>query len=83
MFNTKIKEILLNMNDIPSSVNYKRFITKKLKYLGEKEGYTINAQFNNRLINRIYSWYVDSDFLLLKFMCHRGYFREDILHKFY
>ena len=36
------------------------------------------SQFINRLKNRIYSWYVDSVFLLLKFMYHRGCFREDI-----
>ena len=41
MYDTKIKQIL-NTNDIPSSVNCKRFITQKLKYLGEKEGYIIN-----------------------------------------
>ena len=58
-----------------------RFITQKLKYLAEKEGYIINNQFNNRLKNKIYSWYVDSDFLLLKFMCHRGCFRDDIYLK--
>ena len=34
-------------------------------------------QFNNRLKNRIYSWYVDNVFFLLKFMYHRGCFRED------
>ena len=80
MYDKKIKQIL-NTNDIPSSVNCKRFITQKLKYLGEKEGYIINDQFNIRLKNRIYSWYVDSDFLLLKFMCQRGCFREDIFEK--
>ena len=26
-------------------------------------------------------WYVDSDFILLKFMCQIGIFREDILVK--
>ena len=57
------------------------FITQKLKYLGEKEGYIINDKCNNRLKNKIYSWYVDSDFLLLKFMFHRGCFREDIFKK--
>ena len=77
MYDTKIKQ-LINTNVILSSINYKRFITQKLKYLGEKEGYIINYQFNNRLKYTIYSWYVDSDFLLLKFMCHRGCFREDI-----
>ena len=70
MYDTKIKQIL-NTNDIPSNINCKRFITQKLKYLGEKEGYIINGQFNNRLKNTIYSWYVDSDFLLLKFMSER------------
>ena len=80
MYGTKIKQIL-NKNDIPSSVNCKRFIIQKLKNLWEKEGYIINDQFNNRLKNRIYSWYVDSDFLLLTFMCQRGCFREDIFEK--
>ena len=59
----------------------KRFITQKLKFWGEKEGYIINDKFNNRLKNKIYSWYVDSDFLLLKFMCHRECFGEDIFKK--
>ena len=79
MYDKNIKYIRCKY--IPSSVFYKRFITQKLKYLGEKEGYIINDQFNIRLKNRIYSWYVDSDFLLLKFMCQRGCFREDIFEK--
>ena len=41
----------------------------------------INQGFISRLKHRIYSWYVNSDFLLLKFMCHRGSFREDINEK--
>ena len=80
MYDTKIKQ-LINTNDIPSSINFKRFITQKLKYLGEKEGYIINDKCNNRLKNKIYSRYVDSDFFLLKFMCHRGCFRENIFIK--
>ena len=35
----------------------------------------------NALNKRIYTWYVDGDFLLLKFMCHRGAFRKDIKEK--
>ena len=37
IYNKVIKE-KLNINDIPSKVYCKRFITQKLKYLGEKEG---------------------------------------------
>jgi len=59
------------------------FITQKLKNLGEKEWYIINKQVINILKNRIYSLYVDSDFLLLKFMCHNGFFREDIFKNVY
>ena len=62
MYDSKIKQILKTKH-IPSSINYKRFITQKLIYIGEKIGYIINDQFNNRLKNRIYSWYFDSDFL--------------------
>ena len=78
--NNKIIKEIITINDILSRsiVLCKNFITQKLKYLGEKEGYIINDQFNNRLKNTIYSWYVDSDFLLHKFLCHRRCFREDI-----
>ena len=31
--------------------------------------------------NFIYIWYIDGDFLLLKFMCHRRAFRKDINEK--
>ena len=78
----KIIKQILDTEDIPSSAFNKRYIIKRLKELGEKEGYNnINDKFKNRLKERIYSWYVDSDFLLLKFMCHRGSFREDIYKK--
>ena len=54
-----------------------------LKELGEKEGYNnINDKCKNRLKDRIYSCNVDGDFLLLKFMCHRGNFREDTYKKY-
>ena len=50
---------------------HNNYIYNKLKIIGNKEGLDINQGFINRLKHRIYSWYVDSDFLLLKFMCHR------------
>ena len=52
-----------------------------LKSIGNKFNYEINKDFRKRLNKRIYSWYVDGDFLLLRFMCHRGAFREDINKK--
>ena len=52
--------------------NYQMFILNDLllknKILREKEGSIIYTKFINRLKNRIYSWYVDSEFLLFKFM---------------
>jgi len=51
------------------------------KGLSTKEGLNINQGFIPRLKHRIYSWYVNSDFILLKFMCHSGSFREDIYKK--
>ena len=68
-----------NFCDI-SAIN-KRYIIKKLKDLGEKEGYNINDKFINRLKDRIYSWYVDSDFLFLKFMCHKGFLEKIYIRK--
>ncbi len=58
-----------------------RYIIKILEELWEKKGYNINFKFKNRLKDKIYSRYVDSDFFLLKFMCHRGCFRENIFKK--
>ena len=54
MYDKKIKQIL-NTKDIPSSTFNKKFIVKRLKELGEKEGYKINDKFTNRLKDRIYS----------------------------
>ena len=45
--------------------------SRNLKSLGEKEELNINQRFISRLKLRIYSWYVSSDFILLKFKCHR------------
>ena len=59
---------------IPSSAFNKKYIIKRLKELGEKEGYNIKDKFKNR----IYSWYFDVDFLFLKFICNRGCFRDNI-----
>ena len=80
MYDKKIKQIL-NTKDIPSSTFNKKFIVKRLKELWEKEGYNINNKFKNWLKDRIYSWYVDGNFLLLRFIYHRGCFREDIYKK--
>ena len=68
MYDTKIKG-LLDEQDIHSSVYNKRYIIKILKELGEKE--------NKEYIQLI----CDGDFLLLKFICHRGCFRDDIFKK--
>ena len=43
--------------------------------------YDINKDFRRHINKRIYSWYVDGDFLLLRYMCHRGAFRKDINEK--
>ena len=56
-------------------MNYLRIINNSKSLKSKKD------QINNRLKNRIYLWYVDSDFLLLKFMCHKGCFREDIFEQ--
>ena len=80
MYDKSIVEIL-GLNDISEvRVSY-NYLYNKLKIIGEKEGYNINQGFISTLKHRIYSWYVDSDFLLFKFMCHRGFFREDINKK--
>ena len=47
----------------------------------KKKKLNINQGFISRLKHRIYNWYVDSDFILLKFMCHRGSVREYIIEK--
>ena len=42
----------------------------------------INEDFRRRLNKKIYTWYINGKFLLLRFMCHRGAFREDINEKY-
>ena len=56
-------------------------IYNNLKNIGNEYNYDINKDFRRRLNKRIYSWYVDGDFLLLRYMCHRGAFRNDIFEK--
>ena len=64
MYDETIKKIL-NINDISMVRTHYNYIYNKLKSIGNKEGLDINQGFINRLKHRIYSWYVDSDFLLL------------------
>ena len=56
-------------------------IYNSLKNIGKEYNYTIHEDFKRWLNNRICSWYVDGDFLLLGFIYHRGAFREDINKK--
>ena len=80
LYDKSIKEIL-DIDDISAVRTGYNYLYNKLKLLGNKEGLDINQGFINRLKHRIYSWYVNSDFILLKFMCHRGSFRDDIYKK--
>ena len=80
LYDKSIKEIL-DIDDISAVRTGYNYLYNKLKLLGNKEGLDINQGFIQRLKHRIYSWYVNSDFILLKFMCHRGSFRDDIYKK--
>ena len=80
MYDESIKEIL-NINDITQVRTSYNYLYNNLRDIGTKEELKINQGFILRLKHRIYSWYVNSDFILLKFMCHRGSFREDINKK--
>ena len=77
MYDETIKKIL-NIDDISKVRISENYLYNKLKDIGLEENIDISKGFLTRLKNRLYSWYVDSDFILLKFMCHRGSFREDI-----
>ena len=66
--------IILNIDDISKVRISENYLYNKLKDIGLKENIDINE-------NRLYSWYINFDFILLKFMCHRGSFREDINEK--
>ena len=52
-------------------------IYNNLKDIGNEYNYDINKDFRRWLNKRIYSWYVDGTFLLLRYMCHRGSFRKE------
>ncbi len=64
MYDKIIKQVL-DTENIPSSAFNKKYINKRLKELGEKEGYNINDKFTNRLKDRIYSQYGDGDFFII------------------
>ena len=72
MYDETIKEIL-NINDISQVRTSCNYLYNNLKNIGAKEELNINQGFISRLKHRIYSWYVNSDFILLKFMCHRAH----------
>ena len=57
-------------------------IYNSLKNIGNNFEYYINEDFRRWLNKRIYTWYIDGDFLLLKFMWHRGAFRKNINEKY-
>jgi len=70
--NDEVIKNILNIKNIPSNLNINYYITKKLKSIGISKGITINDKFTKILNKRIYSWYIDGDFLLFNFSCHRG-----------
>ena len=80
MYDETIKKIL-NIDDISKVRISENYLYNKLKDISLEENIDINKGFITRLKNRLYSWYVDSDFILLKFMWHRDSFREDINEK--
>ena len=65
---------VLYTEDIPFSAFNKKYIIKRLKELGEKEGCNINVKF----IKRIYSWNIEMIFYYLN-LC----VIEDVLEKIY
>ena len=67
MYDKTIKDIL-NINDISQVRTNYNYLYNNLRTLGQKEELNINQGFISRLKHRIYSWYVDSDFILIKFM---------------
>jgi len=67
------KVIEITINNTKGNILY-----NSLKNIGNNFEYYIHEDFRRRLNKRIYTWYIDGDFLLLKFMCHRGAFRKDI-----
>ena len=76
MSDKTIKDIL-NINDISQvRINY-NFLYNNLQILV----WNIIQGFISRLQQRIFSYYVDSDFILIKFMFHRRSFRTDINNK--
>ena len=63
---------------IYDKLNINNDIMDDLKLLGNKFNYNINDNYLKRLNDRIYKWYVYLFHLILRFMCVRGSFREDI-----
>ena len=80
IYDETIKKVL-NINDISKVRISDNYLYNKLKDIGLEDNIDINEEFISRLKNRLYTLYVDSDFILLKFMCHKDSFREEINEK--
>ena len=68
MYDKTIKEIL-NINDISQVRTNYNYLYNNLRTLGQKEELNINQGFISRLKHRIYSWYVDSDYIVYLNLC--------------
>ena len=75
MYDESIKEIL-NINAILKVRTSYNYLYNYLRNIGAKEELNINQGFIAKLKHRIYSWYVNSDFKLLKFMYPNGIFER-------
>ena len=64
MYDETIKKVL-NIEDISKVRTLDNYLYNKLKDTGLEENIDINEGFISRLKYRLYSWYVDSDFILL------------------
>ena len=77
----KNKNIYDKVIEITIGITKGNLLYNGLKNIGNNFEYYIHEYFRRRINNRIYTWYIDDDSLLLKFMCHRGEFRKHINEK--
>lgn len=53
-------------------------LDENLIQTGNRCGIVISRDFRKRLRSEIYTWFVDRDHLLVRYLCNRGFFRSDI-----
>jgi hypothetical protein len=86
MYDEKIKEVLGSTKETLMELSCKELedefdmmFDENITTVGRHLGIAIRPGLKKRLSKEVYTWYVSKDFYLVKYLCNRGFFRNDIM----